>query len=346
MYTIIHTLFTLSSLLTITLSHPINTPSWIPLASIPIPRQEHSTIFLPPSTIAILGGIVPTYDNSTIPVATTPLVEFYSIQNNTWATSAPLPRAMNHLNAAVVNGEIYVLGGLADTGETPPAWRAVPDSYVYTPSTNTWSDIPGLPVGELRGSAAMGVYKHLIILAGGMTDLELSPDGRQNSVAVVSVFDTVQRKWLHVPDEAKYLPQGRDHAGAAVVKGKMYVLGGRDQGQENLKDTVFVLHLNDLSAGWSISKARMPTPRGGVAAGVVGRKVYVFGGEGNKSAESGVFSEVEVYDTVKDRWVGAGEMKIPRHGTYAVGVGKRVYVPGGGVMQSGAPVGDFDAFEI
>ncbi|KAJ4330133.1 hypothetical protein N0V95_010100, partial [Ascochyta clinopodiicola] len=220
MCTIIRTLFTLSSLLTITLSRPTNTSSWTALAPISIPRQEHSTVFLPPSTIAILGGIVPTYDNSTMDTVTTPLVEIYSIQNNTWAASAPLPRAMNHLNAAVVNGKIYVLGGLADMGETKPAWRAVPDSYVYTPSTNTWSDIPGLHVGELRGSAAMGVYKHLIILAGGLSDLERYPEGRHNTVTVVSVFDTVRRKWLHVPDEAKYLPQGRDHAGAAVVEGR------------------------------------------------------------------------------------------------------------------------------
>ena len=89
----------------------------------------------------------------------------------------------------------------------------------------------------------------------------------------------------------------------------------------------------------------MPTPRGGVAAGVVGKKVYVFGGEGNPAVESGVFGEVEVYNTVRDRWDSAGQMRVPRHGTYAVGVGRQVYIPGGGVRQSGAPVADFDVFE-
>ena len=152
-----------------------------------------------------------------------------------------MPRAMNHINAAVVDGNIYVFGGLADLGELEPAWRAVRDSFVYSPSTNTWEEIPGIPAGEERGSAAVGVSGSRVILAGGMTDLELSGNRSQNTVSVVSVFETKNQTWIDVPQSAKYLPEGRDHAGAAVVEGRMYVLGGRDRGQENVKDTVYVL---------------------------------------------------------------------------------------------------------
>jgi hypothetical protein len=31
-------------------------------------------------------------------------------------------------------------------------------------------------------------------------------------------------------------------------------------------------------------------------------------------------------------------MRVLRHGTYAVGVGGKVYIPGGGVVQGGDPV--------
>lgn len=336
------------SLVTLTLSHPTHHPQWTPLAPLPLPRQEHTTVILPPSTIAVLGGIIPTNDSNataSLPITTTSLVHFYSLPNNTWRTAAPLPRAMNHINAAVVNGQIYVLGGLADLGEAEPAWRAVGDAFVYSPSADTWTRVPSLPADEARGSAAVGVYGSRIVLAGGMTDLELSGNRTQNTVAVVSVFDTESRKWEAVGQAARCLPESRDHAAAAVVEGRMYVLGGREQGQENVKDTVFVLHLDDTEAGWKVSGARMPTPRGGVAAGVVGKKMYVLGGEGNAATDTGVFGEVEVYDTRKDEWASAGSMRIPRHGTYAVGVGNKVFVPGGGVRQSGAPVSDFDVFE-
>jgi N-acetylneuraminic acid mutarotase len=149
---------------------------------------------------------------------------------------------------------------------------------------------------------------------------------------------------MEVPPAAKHLPAPRDHAGAAVIGNKMYVLGGRDHGMFHTRGTVYILDLCDLEAGWTTSTAQMPTPRGGVSAGVVGTKVYTFGGEGDQSVESGVFNEVEAYDVVTDTWESAGTMKVPRHGTYAVSVGGRIYIPGGGILEGGDPVSDFDVF--
>jgi hypothetical protein len=335
---------TLFALLTTTFSHPTESRLWHSLAPIPVPRQEHTTVFLAPDTIAVLGGIIPSNSSTMLPIVTTPLMQFYSIESNTWTTSTPLPRAMNHINAAVVDGRIYVLGGLADSNQSAPAWRAVGDSFVYTPSLGRWETLPTIRASDARGSAAVGVYGSLIVLAGGMTDLELSDAGAQNSVDDVSIFDTKKRRWLHLPRRARRLPEARDHAGGAVVGEKMYVLGGRVQGQENIRGTVFVIDLEDLGAGWKISRARMPTPRGGVAAGVIDEEVYVFGGEGNREVESGVFDQIEAYDTVRDCWEDAGRMRLPRHGTYAVGVGERIYVPGGGILQSAGLVADFDVF--
>jgi N-acetylneuraminic acid mutarotase len=335
----------------LTMASPIElqnqSATWESLAPIPLfPRQEHTTVFLPPSTIAILGGIVPN-ETFEIPVGTTGLMQFYSMTNNSWTTRAPMPLGLNHVNSAVVDGKIYVLGGLAETDSfdvNKRAWRAVPDSWEYDPLTDSWSKLPDMPDGEARGSAAVGVYESKIYLAGGMTDLELFPNGTQRTVSGVSVYDTILRSWVEVPELAKSIPEGRDHAGAAVVGSKMYVLGGRDLGQENPRDTVFILDLCDIEAGWKTAAGRMPTPRGGVCSGVVGNKVYTFGGEGNRAVESGVFDQVEVYDTLEDKWESAGTMKIPRHGTYAVGVGGKVYIPGGGILQGGLPVVDFDVY--
>jgi N-acetylneuraminic acid mutarotase len=215
---------------------------------------------------------------------------------------------------------------------------------MYTSSTDTWSSLPPIPVGGERGSAAVGVYGEKIYLAAGMFRLEIFENGKQESTNVVSIFDMVTRSWEPVPAKAKRIPEARDHAGAAVVGGNMYVLNGRKSGQENVKDTIFVLDSCDLEAGWSMNGAHMPMARGGVSTGTIGHKIYVMGDEGNKEADTGVFDQVEVYDTKRDSWESAGKMKVPRHGTYAVGVGGRVYVPGGRTRQSGAPVRDFDVF--
>jgi hypothetical protein len=162
--------------------------SWEPLTPIHLyPRQGNTSIFLPPHTHAILGGVV-TSNSSIPPVDTTPLIHFYHITNNTWTTKAPMPRPLNHVNVAVVNGLIYVLGGLAETNDTKRAWRPVGDSWMYTPSTDTWSSLPPIPVGEERGSAAVGVSGEKVYLAAGMFQLELFENGKQESTNVVSIF--------------------------------------------------------------------------------------------------------------------------------------------------------------
>ncbi|KAK0741790.1 hypothetical protein B0T21DRAFT_119815 [Apiosordaria backusii] len=343
----------LSTLLfaTTTLSLPNKKPNpkgkWQTLPSISnFPRQEHVTLALSPSSLAIFGGILPTNDSSSpIPYLTTNLLQIYSLTNQTWTFGAPAPVALNHPNAAVVNGKIYLLGGLGELDNW--AWRPSPLSFVYDPATNNWSDLPPVPANETpRGSAAMGVHNGVIYLAGGLTLLPLVPGlGPQQTTDVVSAFDTKTNTWVTLPEKARRLPEGRDHAGGAVYKDKFYVLGGRRNGQDNVKDTVFELDLGRLSKGWVLKKGRMPTPRGGLAAARVGGKVYTLGGEGNKvNGTEGVFPQVEVYEVQRDKWERLRDMEVPRHGTSAVGVGGGLYVPGGGIKQGGAPVDRFDVF--
>jgi len=323
-------------------SSPHRRSAWKDLPSIPItPRQEHSTVFLPPDTLAIIGGIYP--NGTQFPPPTTPIMQFYSISRARWTTRAPLPGALNHINAAVVGGKIYVLGGLA-VAEAPYAWRATSDSWIYDPEQDAWETIPGPTAAAMRGSAAVGVYRGKIFLAGGMRDLETLPDGLQSSDSSVLAFDTKTRKWLELPAAARNMPAARDHASCAVVGHKMYVVGGRDHGQVNVRGTVFVLDLENLEAGWTTSSASMPTPRGGLAAGLIGTKIYTFGGEGNTAVESGVFNNTEVYDTATDSWEILPPMKLPRHGTQAFGIRGVVYLPGGALLQGAGPLADFDAF--
>jgi N-acetylneuraminic acid mutarotase len=273
-------------------------------------------------------------------------MQFYDIPSNTWTTMPSIPKPLNHVNVAVVDGKVYVLGGLEDAPALV-AWNATAESWAFDPETNEWDPIAPLPEGEARGSSAVGVWDGKIILAGGSRALVLSGPGGgfQDTVDMVSIYDTRKREWMELPAPAKRLPEGREHVGGVVVGNKFYLLGGRYRGQSNVKDTVFVLDLNDLENGWKVSKARMPTARGGLCVGAVGKAIYTFGGEGNPELESGVFNETEVYDTERNSWRTLKRMAVPRHGTSAIGVGRKIYIPGGGlVIGGGAPVATFDAF--
>jgi N-acetylneuraminic acid mutarotase len=168
------------------------------------------------------------------------------------------------------------------------------------------------------------------------------------SVDTVSAFDITSRKWLtSLPAAASRIPGARDHVGAAVVGHKFYVIGGRDTDTSNVKDTVFILHLEDLGAGWRTSTAKVPTARGGLATASVGGKIYTFGGEGNQVAGSqGIYKESEVYDVTADSWAKLAPMSKPRHGTFAATVGGKIYLPGGGTTNGlNSDVAYLDVYE-
>ncbi len=71
----------------------------------------------------------------------------------------------------------------------------------------------------------------------------------------------------------------------------------------------------------------MPTARGGIAAVVLGRRLFVFGGEKSE----GTFSQTEAYDPASDTWTGMAPMPTARHGLGAAVVGGKIYVIGGGL---------------
>ena len=77
----------------------------------------------------------------------------------------------------------------------------------------------------------------------------------------------------------------------------------------------------------------MPTGRSGMAGGVVGDCVYVFGGEGNPADPAGIFHQVEAYEPAADRWWSLPPMQTARHGIYAAVLGNVIYLPGGATQQ-------------
>jgi N-acetylneuraminic acid mutarotase len=284
------------------------------------PRQEQSVVALG-DDIYILAGLRQTNTTEIFSGA----VEKYNILNNTWSTLPSLPFGVHHTNVASVNGKIYYLGGLIAKDGNIFRSEVSGESLVFDPAVGKWEGIASMP--EARGSCAMGVLGTTIWCAGGLS-------GGMQAIDTVSSYDTKENKWTTWPNLR--LPEARDHAGAAVVDGIFYVVGGRVGGTNQNRGTVYALDLNEISpaTGW-VTKASMPSPRGGLAAAAAGKKIWTFGGEGNKADAKGVFGDVAVYDIEKDCWAVGPPMKDPRHGFGAAAIGDRVYVPGGGAHQGG-----------
>jgi N-acetylneuraminic acid mutarotase len=287
------------------------------------PRQEQSVIALN-TDIYILAGLRQTPNGTEI---FSGAVEKYDTLNDNWVSLPSLPFGVHHTNIAAVDGKLYYLGGLIAKGGNIFRSQVSGEGMVFDPKVKVakWNPIASMP--DARGSCAMGVFENTIWCAGGLA-------AGMKAVDIVSSYDTKNDKWTSHPDLK--LPEARDHAGAAVVDGVFYVIGGRVGRTDQNRDTVFALDLQKPMEGrrW-FGKRTMPSSRGGLAAAAAGKKIWTFGGEGNVNSTKGVFGDVAVYDVESESWTVGPPMKDPRHGFGAAAVGDKLYVPGGGAHQGG-----------
>jgi N-acetylneuraminic acid mutarotase len=174
-------------------AHPGGAGRWVSLAPIPTYRQEHRSVAIK-GQIYVFGGVLPGLPNGTYP--TTDLNQKYNVANDSWTTVAPMPIALNHINAAAVNGKIYVLGGMAFQNNN---WVAVRDCFSYDPTSDTWTSIGKIPEGRQVGSAAVGTKDNTIYLAGGITVTNLT-NYADNTTAIFTSYDVSSQTWTNLPD--------------------------------------------------------------------------------------------------------------------------------------------------
>jgi N-acetylneuraminic acid mutarotase len=296
---------------------PVSWSAAAPVLSGPI--QEHGAVAID-GRIYIMGG----FDET---LAVDSVVSIYDTATDTWSAGPSLPERIHHANVAVVDGTIFVVGALVrNTFETTGA------AWSWTPATETqWRVRPSMPAGFECGAAAVGVIDGVIIVAGGLGG---------GAVSRVVSFDPATDTWT---TDLPAMSAVRDHGCAGVIDGTLYVAAGRAAAIRALEPTVQAYRPGQ---GWT-TRAPIPTPRGGVACGVIGGRLIVAGGEGNRAAGSrGVFAEVEAYDPAVDAWTALEPMPAPRHGMGAAVVGDRLYVPGGGDVESFSAVDTHEVLRV
>ncbi len=288
----------------------ISTGAWTTDASSGFKRQEVTYVTVG-SRIYLAGG------RSTRQQVFDPLT-------HSWGNVAPLPVAVDHIQATELNGLIYYVGGLY--GYPGTSYGGV---NVYDPVTNTVSSAAPLPSGRDRGAGGIVTYQGKIYVAGGFHT--------GGSVAWFDVYDPATNAWKSLPD----MPERRDHVSAAVVAGKLYVIGGRTYGTGSRSEN----DVYDFATGrWTTGLARLPTLRSGAATAVFGDEVVVIGGE---LYQQGTFNSVEAYNTMTNTWRSMTPMPTARHGIQAAMFNGSAYITAGGTkMGGGAPTDIQEVFSI
>jgi N-acetylneuraminic acid mutarotase len=98
--------------------------------------------------------------------------EVYDPKTNTWDRRAPMPTARDGLDAAVVGGKIYVIGGVS-FGNPHSAFA---ENEVYDPGNDTWTNLTPAPG---RGQFSLAALNDTIYAEGSFRrNLRLPPDPR------------------------------------------------------------------------------------------------------------------------------------------------------------------------
>ena len=274
---------------------------WTSAASITAgPRQEVSVVALN-GEVYVLGGF-----NEALQVV--PTVEVYNPATDTWRSAQQMPARMHHANAAVVDGKIVVAGFLTGFGFLPDG-----RVYTYDPDADAWTAGTRMPDGSERGASGAGAIGSKVYVAGGLRggairdfssydtesdtwetlpDLPIQLDHLVTGV-VDGVFYTVggrnQRIGSHTPrvfafdpeigewSERAPMPTSRAGHAAAVLDGRIYVLGGEGNGDHPsgvFDDNEVYTPATDT---WEVL-APIPTRRHGTGAATVDGQIILPGG--------------------------------------------------------------------
>jgi len=290
------------------------TPSWSSAPPMPVALGEVAGGL-------IAGKLYVVGEDSTATLA-------YDTATETWTSSglATRPFPGNHHAAEVVDGKLYLFGGLGggSGGEV----------QIYDPATNHWS--VGAPMPFDAGSSSSAVIGGQVYVAGGIVGSSTTTQAARYNPAT----DT----WQAIAP----MPQGRNHAAAESDGTRMFVFGGRGPGSgdgnfpANGFDTVQIY--DPATNSWESSLdpgsdlEPLPQARGGMGTAVFANgEFWVMGGEtlnGPGATADHVYDRVDVYDPTTNSWRAGPPMPTARHGIFPVLDGTRIHLAGGGV-QSG-----------
>jgi N-acetylneuraminic acid mutarotase len=182
-----------------------------------------------------------------------PPVSGATLQENSWVEKAPMPTARGYLDAAVVNGKIYAIGGGGPIGTNEE----------YDPATDMWTTKSPMPTSEQ--SFAIAVFQDKIYCIGGL------PYG---NTGLNQVYDPATDTWTTKTP----LPTARYGLQANVVDGKIYLMGGVKLNEDYNQGfrLLNITEVYDPSSDTWTTKSPMPNPAGYVSA-VINDEIYVIG---------------------------------------------------------------------
>ena len=257
------------------------------------------------AAVAAIGGRLYVAGGLDVATAVTTL-EVYDPGADSWTTKAPMPTARASASSGVILGKLYVAGGGSSAGCCSTYLE------IYDPATNSWSGGSAMLASE-SGSSAASIDNKLYVVGG---IFQPAPNNPRNGM--LQVYDPSTNTWT----TGATMPTPRAGASAAVIGGKMYVVGGTPTNT----DFTGALEVYDpMTDSWT-SKSPMPTPRTGLTVAAVNGLLYAIGGDAGGCCYMAL---TEVYHPLTDTWSTDTPMPAARTEIASGLIGGTLYVVGG-----------------
>jgi hypothetical protein len=250
----------------------------------------------------------------------------------TWSllssSNGSAPSARHEAAAVTVGGKLYLIGG---RGSRP--------TQEYDPVNRTWTTV-GFPPFEVHHFQPV-VVGGLVYVVGAFTG---NYPNEQN-VAQVYTWNPATNVWATVASVPA--ARRRGSAGTVVYDGKIYLVGGNNQGHNGGARPWFDCFDPQTNA-WTVLPDA-PRARDHFLASVVGNRLVLAGGRTTTLPNpfDSTIPEVDVYDFTSGAWKTIAEdIPTERAGTMAVPVGRHVVVVGGESDSMFASHGNVEALDV
>lgn len=234
------------------------------------------------------------------------------VVHNSWAQGKAMPTPAEASAAGIVNGKIYVVGGLNSTG-------VIANNQIYNTANNTWTT--GAPIPTPVNAAASAVLNGLLYVIGGYTTAAATNE--------VQIYNPKTNTWS--PGAA--MPTARGSAAAVVDGTSIYVIGGNGS----------TLRLNNVekyvpSTNTWTEEAPLLVGKSEPSAGLLGTRIVAADGYAT-SEDTG---DNEAYNVSTNSWSSLAADPTPRNASCFGSIAGQLYNAGGG--ENGTPLNLTESF--
>ena len=234
-----------------------------------------------------------------------------------------MPELVTSFGAAVLDRSLYVYGG--HTGDAHAYWNTSQARTLWKLDLKQPGEWKSLGEGPRLQGLALVAHEGKLYRIGGFQAKNKEGDAQDLwSQADVDCYDVATGKWGDAPP----LPEPRSSFDAAVLNGRIYVVGGwtlAGEAESKWLQTAYALDTSESSPRWS----RLPKPpfqRRALAVAAHAGKIFAIGG---MQQQGGPTTRVDVFDPETQQWTQGPSLNgeaMDGFGASAFAAGGRLYV--------------------